>query len=31
MAIVVSGGDVEPGDAIVVELPAGELRALLPV
>jgi MOSC domain-containing protein YiiM len=31
MAIVVSGGDVQAGDAIAVELPAGQPRALAPV
>jgi MOSC domain-containing protein YiiM len=31
MAIVISGGDVKAGDAITVELPAGERRPLLPV
>jgi MOSC domain-containing protein YiiM len=31
MAIVLAGGDVHPGDAIVVELPAGERRPLEPV
>jgi MOSC domain-containing protein YiiM len=28
MAIVVAGGDVSPGDAIEVEMPAGERRTL---
>ena len=31
MAIVVSGGDVQAGDAIAVALPAGEPRPLVPV
>lgn len=31
MSIVISEGDVRPGDAIVVELPAEPHRALLPV
>lgn len=31
MAIVVRGGDVKPDDVIVVELPRGEHRPLLPV
>ena len=31
MAIVITDGDVKAGDAIVVELPAGEQCALLPV
>jgi MOSC domain-containing protein YiiM len=31
MAIVVSGGDVRPGDRIVVDLPTGVRRALEPV
>ena len=31
MGIVVSGGEVRPGDAIAVELPAGPRRALEPV
>ncbi|HUI97868.1 MAG TPA: MOSC domain-containing protein [Xanthobacteraceae bacterium] len=31
MAVVIEGGDVKPGDAIVVELPAGERRPLEPV
>lgn len=31
MAIVISGGDGKPGDAIGVELPAGEQRPLEPV
>lgn len=31
MAVVVSGGEVRAGDAIAVELPAGERRALAPV
>jgi len=31
MAIVIAGGDVRAGDAIAVELPAGERRPLLPV
>jgi MOSC domain-containing protein YiiM len=31
MAIVIKGGDVKATDAIVVELPAGEHRPLLPV
>jgi MOSC domain-containing protein YiiM len=31
MAIVIRSGDVKAGDAIAVELPAGERRALLPV
>jgi len=31
MAIVVHGGDVKPGDAIAVELPAGAPRPLEPV
>jgi len=31
MAIVITGGDVKAGDAITVELPAGEQRPLLPV
>jgi MOSC domain-containing protein YiiM len=31
MAIVVAAGDVRPGDAIAVELPAGEPRPLEPV
>jgi MOSC domain-containing protein YiiM len=31
MAIVVTGGDVEAGDVITVELPVGEQCALLPV
>src|SRR3954454_14173167 len=31
MAIVIRGGDVKAGDAIAVELPVGEQRALLPV
>ena len=31
MAIVLEGGLVRPGDAIDVELPAGERRALVPV
>jgi MOSC domain-containing protein YiiM len=31
MAIVIRGGDVKAGDAIAVEFPAGERRALLPV
>jgi hypothetical protein len=31
MAIVIGGGDVKAGDLITVELPAGVLRALLPV
>jgi len=31
MAIVIAGGDVKAGDVITVELPTGELRALLPV
>src|SRR3954470_6124754 len=31
MAIVIAGGDVKAGDAITVELPAGEQHPLLPV
>lgn len=31
MAVVLAGGEVRPGDAIEVELPAGERRALEPV
>lgn len=31
MSVVISGGDVRPGDAIRVELPAGVHRPLLPV
>ncbi|MEP7215606.1 MAG: MOSC domain-containing protein [Anaerolineaceae bacterium] len=31
MAIVVSGGEVRPGDLIEVQLPSGERRALEPV
>lgn len=31
MAIVISGGDVRPGDAIAVDLPAGEQQPLQPV
>jgi len=31
MAIVIAGGPVRSGDAIRVELPAGERRALAPV
>lgn len=31
MAIVISGGDVKTGDAITIELPAGERRPLVPV
>ena len=31
MSVVLAGGDVRPGDAIRVELPAGEHKALLPV
>jgi MOSC domain-containing protein YiiM len=31
MAIVITGGDVQAGDMIVVKLPAGEQRPLLPV
>jgi MOSC domain-containing protein YiiM len=31
MAIVIQGGDVKAGDAITLELPAGERRPLLPV
>jgi hypothetical protein len=31
MAIVVAGGEIGPGDAIQVEMPAGERRALVPV
>jgi len=31
MAIVISGGDVQEGDVIVIELPAGEPQPLLPV
>jgi MOSC domain-containing protein YiiM len=31
MAIVVEGGDVRPGDAITVQLPAGQHRPLIPV
>ena len=31
MAVVISGGDVSPGDAVAVELPAGEWRGLEPV
>jgi MOSC domain-containing protein YiiM len=31
MAVVRAGGDVRPGDAIRVELPAGEHRRLVPV
>jgi MOSC domain-containing protein YiiM len=31
MAIVINGGIVHAGDAIVVELPAGEHRGLMPV
>jgi len=31
MAIVVAGGEVRPGDAIAVELPAGERVTLQPV
>lgn len=31
MAIVVTGGTVQPGDPIRVDLPAGEHRCLLPV
>jgi MOSC domain-containing protein YiiM len=31
MAIVIRGGDVKPGDAIAVGLPAGKQRPLLPV
>lgn len=31
MAVVLSGGEVRPGDAITVTLPAGPPRALLPV
>jgi MOSC domain-containing protein YiiM len=31
MAIVISGGDVKVGDAITIELPAGERRPLVPV
>jgi MOSC domain-containing protein YiiM len=31
MAIVIQGGDVKPGDAIAVELPAGAPRPLEPV
>jgi len=31
MAIVIKGGVVKAGDAIVVELPAGEHRPLPPV
>ena len=31
MSVVIAGGDVRPGDAIRVELPAGERRALGPV
>ena len=31
MSIVIAGGDVRPGDAIRVELPAGPQRPLQPV
>ena len=31
MAIVISGGDVQAGDVITVEPPAGEQRPLVPV
>jgi MOSC domain-containing protein YiiM len=31
MAIVIRGGDVQAGDDIVVELPPGEPRPLVPV
>ena len=31
MAIVISGGDVQAGDSIAVELPTGELHPLVPV
>lgn len=31
MSVVIAGGDVRPGDAIHVEMPEGELRALKPV
>lgn len=31
MSIVIAGGDIRPGDAIAVELPAGEARRLEPV
>jgi len=31
MAVVINGGDVQPGDAIAVELPAGESLPLIPV
>jgi MOSC domain-containing protein YiiM len=31
MAIVIRGGDVRPKDAIVLEMPNGEHRPLLPV
>jgi hypothetical protein len=29
--VVISGGDVQAGDAIAIELPAGEPRPLPPV
>lgn len=31
MSVVIAGGDVRPGDAVIVELPAGEARRLQPV
>jgi MOSC domain-containing protein YiiM len=31
MAVVIAGGDISPGDAIAVELPAAEPRPLVPV
>jgi len=31
MGVVLTGGRIVPGDEVVVELPAGEARALRPV
>jgi MOSC domain-containing protein YiiM len=31
MGVVLTGGDVKPGDAIAVEMPSGALKALAPV
>jgi MOSC domain-containing protein YiiM len=31
MSVVIAGGDVRPGDAVIVELPTGEARRLQPV
>ncbi len=31
MGVVITGGEVRPDDAVRVELPAGEQRALQPV